>query len=239
MCSGASTPWRSASRTSAPVISSISVGPVRLDVLEHRGIVGAAAPGREHVHLPRILSQRDSRRRRNPLALLDQVVDEEAEVRRPLLGGEVRIVRQTGQRGDGVDRRVEDQLRPLRRPQVGEGLGLQARGADQLGDLDGDRFRRVLVGADPRLGVEDVLDVRVGMPGAAHERDAGHQLPVAVAHARSPPRRARSGLSEPRHSETTHRVARQRARGRCPCTRRSRGRARAATRDRSRRRRAP
>ena len=50
----------------------------RLDVLEHRREVRAAAPGREHVHLPRIVVQLDARRTRNRLPLVDQRVHEAA-----------------------------------------------------------------------------------------------------------------------------------------------------------------
>ena len=108
MCSGTGTPCRSASRTSEPVMSSISVGLLCFDVLEHRRIVRRPAPRREHVHLPRILVELDPGRRRDRLALVDELVDEVAEVAGLLLRREVRVVRQPGERGDGVHRRVED-----------------------------------------------------------------------------------------------------------------------------------
>ena len=107
-----------------------------------------------------------------------------------------RDVRQVGQRGDGVHGRVEDQLRPLRRAKVGERAGAQARVDEQLLDL-----LRLLVGRrpgegpEPRLGVELVLDVRVGVADAAHERHGGDQRPVAAARAGAPRRRGRSGSS--------------------------------------------
>ena len=72
--------------------------PVRFDVLEHGRVVRAAAPRREHVHLPRVVVELDAGRRRDRLALVDQVVDEVAEVGRALLGREVRVVREPGQR---------------------------------------------------------------------------------------------------------------------------------------------
>ena len=49
-------------------------------------------------------------------ALVDESVDEMAEIGWVVLGSEVRVVRQARERRDGVDRGVEDQLRPLRRP---------------------------------------------------------------------------------------------------------------------------
>ena len=81
---------------------------------------------------------------------------------------------------DRVHRRVEDQLRPLRGPEIRERLGLQSRRDDRVGDVLHDRERRVLVGAEPGLRVEDVLDVRVGVPRAAHERHAGDDRPAAA-----------------------------------------------------------
>ena len=100
---------------------------VRLDVLEHRRVVAAAATRREHVHLPRVLVELDSGRGCDLLALFHQLTDEVAEIFEALLLREVRVVRQTGQRRDGVDRRVEDQLRPLGGPEVFERSSLQLR----------------------------------------------------------------------------------------------------------------
>src|SRR3954449_2465747 len=92
--------------------------PASLDVLEHRWIVRAAAPGREDVHLPRVVVQLDARRQRDVLALLDQVEDELTEIGRCLARCEVPVVRQVRERGDRVDGGIEDQLRPLCREQV-------------------------------------------------------------------------------------------------------------------------
>ena len=61
-----------------------------LDVLEHRRVVPAAALRGEDVHLPRVLVQLDAGRRGDLLALLDQAVDEVAEVARLLARREVR-----------------------------------------------------------------------------------------------------------------------------------------------------
>jgi hypothetical protein len=83
------------------------------------------------------------------------------EVAGLLACGEVRVVRQPRQRGNGVDGGVEDQLRPLGRKQVGEGARLQARLGDRNRDLLDQLVRRLPVRPEPGLGVEDVLDVRV------------------------------------------------------------------------------
>src|SRR5512133_989980 len=144
---------------------------VSLDVLEHRRVVPAAPFGRMDVHLPRVLVESDACRPRYPLAFLDEVVDEEAEVTRLLAGGEVRVVREAGKRGHGVHGRVEDQLRPLRWAEVFERPRLQAGGDDQLGRLLDERVRGFAIRSKPRLGVEDVLDVRVRVACAAHEGD--------------------------------------------------------------------
>ena len=66
--------------------------PVRVDVLEHRGIVRRAALRREDVHLPRLVVQLDSRGCGDGLALVDEPVHEVAEVARLRLLREVRIV---------------------------------------------------------------------------------------------------------------------------------------------------
>ena len=73
---------------------SISVVLSCFDVLEHRRIVRRPPPRRVDVHLPRILVELDPRRRRDRLALVDEVVDEVPEIGRLVLGGEVGIVRQ-------------------------------------------------------------------------------------------------------------------------------------------------
>ena len=79
--------------------------PLRIDVLEHRGVVRRPALRREHVHLPRVVVQLDPRGRCHRLALVHEAVHEVPEIARLRLGGEVRVVREPGQRGDGVDRR--------------------------------------------------------------------------------------------------------------------------------------
>ena len=90
-------------------------------------------------------------------------------------------MREVGERRDRVHRRVEDQLRPLRRPQVGEGARPQARLDEQRLDLLRVlERRRAGERPEPRLGVELVLDVRVGVADAAHERDGRDQRPLAV-----------------------------------------------------------
>jgi len=139
--------------------------------------VRAPALGREHVHLPRIVVQLDPRGGGNGLALLDQVVHEVAEIRRVLACREMPVVRQPGERGNRVDSGVEDQLRPLCGQQVGQRFDVQAGARNQRGGLLHDGERRVLVGAEPRLRVEHVLDVRVGVARPAHERHARDDRP--------------------------------------------------------------
>src|SRR5205823_11846991 len=99
--------------------------PARFDVLEHRREVPVPALGREYVHLPRVVVQLDACGVRDRLPLVDEVANEVAEVRQRLGLGEVEVMRKTGECSDAVYGRVEDQLRPLRRPQIGEGLRLQ------------------------------------------------------------------------------------------------------------------
>ena len=122
----------------------------------------------------------DSGRRRHRLPLVDEVVDEVPEIGRQLLRGEVWVVREAGERGDRVHRGVEDQLGPLRRPQVGQCLHLEPRRPDQRCGLLHALVGGVLVRPEPCLGVEDVLDVRVVVPRAAHERDRGDDRPGPV-----------------------------------------------------------
>src|SRR5207248_2679665 len=81
-------------------------------------------------------------------ALVDEGVDEMAEIGRELLGGEVLVVAQPRERGDRVHGGVEDELRPLRRPQVGQRLGLQAGAEDEVGGLLDGLEGRVLVRAE-------------------------------------------------------------------------------------------
>src|SRR5687767_10585090 len=59
--------------------------PVCFDVLQHRRIVSRPATGRQHVHLPRVLVELDPGSRRDRLPLVDEIVDEVAEVGRGLL----------------------------------------------------------------------------------------------------------------------------------------------------------
>ena len=143
--------------------------------------MGAAALRRENVHLPGIIVQRDTRRRGDPLALLHQLVHDAAEGVGTVAVGEVRIVREVCQRRHRVDRRVENQLRPLRRPQILERPRLQSGADDQVGCALHRLVRRLAVRSEPRLGVEDVLDLGVAATVPAHERDSRDERPVAVA----------------------------------------------------------
>ena len=78
--------------------------------------------GREHVHLPRVLPELDARQPRRRPCPRRRGRARAAEVAQFCDLREVEVVRQPRQRRDGVDGRVEDQLRPLRGPQVVEGL---------------------------------------------------------------------------------------------------------------------
>jgi len=83
------------------------------------------ARDREDVHLPGVVVQRHAGRGGDRDALFDQAMDQPAEVAELALLGKQRDVRKHRHRGDGVDRRVEDQLRPLGGQQVGHRLGLE------------------------------------------------------------------------------------------------------------------
>ena len=83
--------------------------------------MGVPALRREHVHLPRILPELDTRGARGRLALVDECMHEVSE----LALGEMVIVRKPCESRHRVDGGVEDQLRPLCGPQVVEGLRLQ------------------------------------------------------------------------------------------------------------------
>src|SRR5574340_882350 len=135
--------------------------PAGVHVLEHRRVVRRAAPCREDVHLPRIVVEPDPGSRRDGLALVHEAVDEVPEVSRLLLLREVGVVAEPGQGGDGIDGGVEDELRPLRRTEIGERLGAEAGRDERVGDVPDDRHRCPLVRAEPRLRVEDVLNVGV------------------------------------------------------------------------------
>src|SRR5919106_1566548 len=118
----------------------------------------------------------------HPLALVHQLVHEVPEVGGLLLAGEEPHVPELRERGHGVHRRVEDELRPLRRQQVGEGLRLEARVEEEPLHLADPLVRRTRarVRAQPRGRVELVLDVRVVVAVAAHEGHGRDDLPVAV-----------------------------------------------------------
>ena len=73
---------------------------VCFDVLEHRRIVRRPSPRREHVHLPGVVVELDAGSDCDRLALVNEPVDEVAEIRRLPLGREVRVVGEAGQRRD-------------------------------------------------------------------------------------------------------------------------------------------
>src|SRR4026209_89910 len=118
---------------------------VRVDVLEHLRVVRRASFRREDVHLPRVVVELDARGRRHGLPLFDETMHEVTELARPRLLREVQVVRESRQRRGRVDRRIEDELRPLSGTQVEERLGLQARRDDRVRDVLNDRERRFLV----------------------------------------------------------------------------------------------
>src|SRR5690349_19151051 len=93
------------------------------------------------------------------------------EVAKLLYRGEVRGVRQLGERRDAVDGCVEDELGPLRGTGISERLSFQTRLFDQLGKFFHQFVRRVcwLKGTHPRRRVQLVMYVVVGKAGAAHE----------------------------------------------------------------------
>src|SRR6266436_8502505 len=81
---------------------------------------------------------------------------------------------QLGQCLNGVDRGIENELGPLRRPRVLQSDGLEAGRADQLGGFLNDSEWRVrrLKRTHPRRGIELVLHVRITVSRPAHERSA-------------------------------------------------------------------
>ena len=162
--------------------------------------------------------------RRDRLALVDEAVDEVAEVARSRPPARSGVVREPRERGDRIHGRVEDELRPLRRSQVGKRLRLQAGRDDRVGDLLHLLEGRVLVRPEPCLRVEDVLDLGVRVLRPAHERDARDDRPGRRALARRPRRRSRSGRSRPSRPESAPRERRRRTRGPTPSSRRSRRR---------------
>src|SRR5713101_5093586 len=85
-------------------------------------------------------------------------------------------VRQFRQRGNDVDRGIENQLGPLRRPRVLQSDSLDTGRADQLGNFlnDCDRRIRRLERTHPCRCVEFVLNVRVAVALATHKRCAAN-----------------------------------------------------------------
>src|SRR6266851_1532131 len=85
-------------------------------------------------------------------------------------------VRQFRQRGDGVDRGIENELGPLRRPRVAQSDSLEAGRADQLGGFLNDSEGRVrwLKWAHPGCSIEFVLNVRVAVARATHKSGAAN-----------------------------------------------------------------
>ena len=111
-------------------------------------------------------------------AFFNQFVQEMAEIAEFSFGSEVRRVRQLGQRGDGVHRRVEDQLRPLRRTSIVQSFGLQSRCIDQCGQFFDQLEGRVcrLERPHPGRSIEFVVHVIVGKARAAHEGGAANHV---------------------------------------------------------------
>src|ERR1700675_141667 len=101
-----------------------------------------------------------------------------AEVSKFPFVGKVWRVRQAGQSGDAVHRRIKNQLGPLRGPGVFERLGFEPGCDDELRSFLNYRERRAgwLEGAHPGWGAELILELRVAVARAAHESSAADDV---------------------------------------------------------------
>src|SRR5260370_37832710 len=81
----------------------IHLGPLPVtNIVQHRRrMIGLRA---NLVHLPRILVQLHAKRRRNALAVLNQVVQKAAELAEGLFFSKMARMRQLRERGNGMDR---------------------------------------------------------------------------------------------------------------------------------------
>ena len=181
MCSGTGTPSRSASRIER-ARDQLDLGrAARLDVLEHGRVVRAAPLRREHVHLPRVLVQLDPGGGGDRLALVDEGVDEMAEV--GWLAPRPRSAASCGSPVSAataftVALKISFDHWAGRRS--GKARAFRPERSISAASSSTRVVRDPVVRAEPGLRVEDVLDVRVVVPRAAHEGDAGDERPVPV-----------------------------------------------------------
>ena len=211
---------------------SISVAAVRLDVLEHRRVVRAAALRREHVHLPRILAELDARSGRDGFALVHQVAERDARGR-PGASSAAKC----GSCGSPVS--AATVLTVALKISFDHCAGRRSSNASAFSPEDDDQLgdaRRRPRGVVPRAGPIHVAVSSTYSTCVSAWRvplmnvTRGEQRPVAV--------RADDlvGADPVLHGHQRRvrpvalRAARRLRRGRCPCRRRSRARAPAARR---------
>ena len=163
------------------MIRSISVRRLRLDVLEHRGVVGAPRAAWRARSSPRDRRGEGSpqqppppcppprgRRRDRPRSVGLSRAAKWASCGRPVSAAtELTVALKISfDHCAGLRSGSASAFRPARTSSVAVSPTRSKRG--------------VLVRAEPGLGVEDVLDVRVGVLGTAHEGDRRDDRPVAV-----------------------------------------------------------
>ncbi len=178
--SGVGTPSRAPKRDDAAVQVVDLGAPARLDVLEHAGlvVVGHLGPGRVIDQGLGIGVEGDALSARDGLALVDQAADERAQVG-ALADAPVREARERAERIRG---RVEDDLAPLRRARVGDGVGRHARPRAGVGQaLDLVHRRRLRLERPERRVALDVPLHDAGLEQLAGRegRAADHALDVA------------------------------------------------------------
>ena len=184
--SGVGTPRRVAEADDAAVQVVDLGAPPRLDVLEHAGLVVVA-----HLGLGGVIDQRlgvgvehDALGAGDRLALVDQAAHERPQVG-PLADAPVR---EAGERAERIRGRVEDDLAPLRRSRIGDGVRRHARAGARIGqplDLLGRRGLR-LERPERRVALHVPLhDARLEHLAGRERRAADHAPDVAR---RAPPR---------------------------------------------------
>ena len=161
------------------VISSISVGRCASTSSSIDGRVRVAALGREHVHLPRVLPELDAggaaRRpcpRRRGRA--------RGRGRRAALSAKWKSCGSPVSAATALTVALKISFDHCAGRRSSNASAFRPDDDDEVGDRVRVGRRRVAVRADPGRGVEDVLDVRVAVARAAHERDGREQRPVAV-----------------------------------------------------------
>jgi hypothetical protein len=105
------------------------------------------------------------------LAFLNQPVQQVPQIREFRFRSKVGSVRKSGQSRNTIYRRVKDELRPLSRTRILQGLCVQVAFDQQIGGILHNRERRApwLIRAKPSGRVQLVLHVRIAVARSAHE----------------------------------------------------------------------